>query len=244
MNIEKFFNVSIFICLGIFQIAWGIYAKFFGLYTDSEHTFNIRILFALFSFIFASLSYFKPEKLKAIKNKIFFFLSFGVATQQMYYTFIHSQSDNILIATLPPIIVSIMFVPNILSLYILAFLINFTSIFIQQDNYFLTFNLLTYTSVLFLFKYYSLKYLDFFTKQKMEAYKIKKLFHLGEFSRGLSHKINNQTMKISLLIQTLNSNSEKNTHNFIFGSLQYTIDNWMCFKDNVLVTMKIVKYLK
>jgi signal transduction histidine kinase len=245
MRLERYFNTSIFICLAFFQISWGIYARKFGLYMDDENSFLIRVIIALSALSFAYLNQIYEDFFNKIRKYIFLILSFGVSIQQLYYMNLYSTNDHIIIATIPPILVSILFVPNVISLIILTALINISSLFFTQENYFISFNLFTYSSVIFIFKYYSLKYLDHIRKQESHKSKINKLFHLGEFSRGLSHKINNQTMKINLLANTINNNPENKIKKLKdeINILIETTENLNIFmEDNI--NIKTIKFKK
>ena len=208
MKLQNNFYRICFIALAFFELTWGIYMDYFSLYNDPNDGFKIRVILSVGSLILWGYSYHKSFSKSC--NFILGTIGYLLAAQQLYYCNINADNYQVLFAATPPILMSILFMPTRITLISLTILINIFAFFIPQDNYYLSFNLFTYSIMFCIFKVFFIMYTEELVRKQSEDKKQENIRALGDFTRGISHELNNQTTKLHLSAEWLSLNVNNN----------------------------------
>lgn len=201
-NKNDFFAIFyryVFFFLIIIQFLWGIYKHIFVASMPVE-IFAVRITIILGACFFIYGTY-QKRWFEKWGNLIILIFCYGVACQQFFHLLgdpHNPMTQNITFLSLTMIT---LFVPSKKALISFIISINIAILFIPQENFYLLMNVISFTMFSGLFKYFLLILIDKLESTFNQLNKEMKMSTLGEFANGVSHEINNQITKVSLLGQ-------------------------------------------
>lgn len=208
MKLERTYYRTIFASTLLYQIICILYNIENTYYKNNLNLEIIHFLTISSSFIFILLS-FNNKLFNKFKVLFMIITSYSLSIQQYFYLNSINPIDNFNL--IPTLIIGFLLTPNITSLVSLYLIVNIISLLkLNSDFYQLKLNILMFTSIISIFKIYSIKQIFLIKNLNKRKSQVKKIMHLGEFSKGLSHHLNNKAMRISLI---LNIGKEKKIDN-------------------------------
>lgn len=202
MRYELKFYRAIFISVAFFELLWGFYMESFSYYrVNPNDGILIRSILSAICLIGVYFTY-NPKTHKYLSGLLVLF-SYSIAFQQLWYSYLNHDSYRLLFAAFPPIILTILFLPNLFHLFNLTILLNLLGLLIPQENLFFSLNLFTYTFNVMLFKFFYIKIVEQIKVLKNKEMSSLQINSLNKFINGLSHEVNNRNTKISLIVNLL-----------------------------------------
>lgn len=186
------------------EIFWGLYSYFFNVHSsDYNILMPIRVILALCGYMLVYLN--NKDWFSKYQERALIGITILLSTHMFYYAFVNYDNWKVIAGVIVPLSIVVSFFPTIKSLIIGTVLICGISWFVPDvngDKYFFV-NIITYAGVSAIFKYYYIKRTMQLHEEKKKIKEQENLVSLGNFTKGISHELNNQLMRLSLQQESL-----------------------------------------